>query len=51
MAIRILTDSSARWPECCAPGGMLLYADVRQWYRYGGWEAALANAALRVVSC
>lgn len=31
-------------------GVMLLYADVRQWYRYGEWQAALANAALRVVS-
>jgi len=33
------------------PDGVLLYADVRlRWDRYAQWEAALANAALRVVS-
>jgi SAM-dependent methyltransferase len=32
------------------PGGVLLYADVWQWYGCAQWEAAMANAALRVVS-
>jgi fatty-acid O-methyltransferase len=33
------------------PGGMFLYADIRQWFQCDEWEAALAGAkGLRVVS-